>query len=467
MSIFKPCDVRGIVGQDWDAEDARNIGLSLGWMLRRRAQRVIVVGGDLRRSTPALKDALRDGLLRAGIDVEDVGYVPTPVVQFAAHERGIPNLAVVTASHNPGIYNGIKFLVAGRPAVPTLIEELEQGLTAAADAAQAGRAHRREIGTQYERWVGPAAQRVVARCVTTSGTADRQDQPAAPLTGLRVVVDTMGGACTGLAPRVLAAAGAETIDLDPAVDPEFARRDPNPARDRNLRSLIDAVALHRADVGLALDGDGDRVIFVDAEGRIARPEQVAVLLIQRCFPGCTVVYDLKCASIVPRAAEAGGGRSIIQPSGHGFIKATMLDADAALGVEVSGHHFFRDLGGGDDGLFTALVVLGLLRRVGVRLQTELAEIGWPMITPDVRVPYTGDRRGAIERIAARCGGDVTRLDGVRAAYADGWALARASITEPALTFRFEAADPPRLSALIVRFLAGVPDLLPLVQEHLP
>ena len=154
----------------------------------------------------------------------------------------------------------------------------------------------------------------------------------------------------------------------------------------------------------------------------------------------------------------------MQPSGHGFIKTTMIERQAELGVEVSGHHFFGVLGGGDDGLFTALVVLGLIETTGKSLADLIEPIGWPAITPDVRIPFTGDASAAVDRIAASCRGQVTRLDGVRAEYADGWALARASITEPAITFRFEARDREHLTRIASQFLAGVPELRREVME---
>ena len=147
------------------------------------------------------------------------------------------------------------------------------------------------------------------------------------------------------------------------------------------------------------DGDGDRAVFVDHTGRIARPEQIAAILIQRCFDRPTVVYDLKCASLVPRVAAAAGGTAIMQPSGHGFIKAAMLAARAELGVEVSGHHFFGALDGGDDGLFTALVVLGILNELQVQLADLIRPLGWPAITPDLRIPFDGDAVAAVEAIA--------------------------------------------------------------------
>ena len=271
---------------------------------------------------------------------------------------------------------------------------------------------------------------------------------------LSVVLDAMAGACTHIAPRVLAAAGHLVTALTPAIDPDYADRTPNPACDENLVPLIEAVLERGGDVGIALDGDGDRVIFVDHTGRIVRPEQIAVVLIQHLFERPTVVYDLKCASIVGAAAAAAGGRAVMRPSGYGFIKSAMLELRAALGVEVSGHHFFGALDGGDDGLFTALIVLGLVRQTGKRLSEMIAPIGWPAITSDLRVPYEGDAAAAIETIAASCGGTVTRLDGVRAEYDGGWALARASITEPAITFRFEGRDPRQLRWIAEHFLAG-------------
>jgi phosphomannomutase/phosphoglucomutase len=178
------------------------------------------------------------------------------------------------------------------------------------------------------------------------------------------------------------------------------------------------------------------------------------------------VYDLKCASVLRRAVASNGGTAVMRPSGYGFIKTTMIERQADLGVEVSGHHFFRALAGGDDGLFTALVVLNLVRRLRSRLADLVRPFGWPAITPDLRIPFTGDATSAVERILESCGGRVTRLDGVRAEYEDGWALARASITEPAITFRFEGRDRSQLAEIAARFLAGVPELRTQVLEKI-
>lgn len=481
MTIFKACDIRGVVGQQWDVPEARAIGQSLGQMLRRRGHTAMIVGGDFRRSTPRLREALTEGLCGVGITVHDVGQAPTPVIQFAARHLDCRNVAIITASHNPGRYNGVKFLIDGWPPVPELMQELQKGCHAPHSAASCGQRCPRPIVHEYEAWILEASRRFVetegGNTVSghdgVIGQATPHPTYAEPGGGAgeggarrRIVLDTMGGAFTHLARRILTAADYEVISIDDQLDPDFARRDPNPAVDANLHSVSEAVLHHQADLGLALDGDGDRVIFLDARGTIARPEQIASILIRHCLGRCTVVYDLKCASVVARTAEQLGGRAIMRPSGHGFIKQTLLEEHAALGVEVSGHHFFGYLEGGDDGLFTALVLLQLLERSRQTLATWLAEVGWPAITPDVRIAYDGDAGTILDRIAEKCGGHVTRLDGVRAQYDTGWALARASITEPKMTFRFEGTDDRQLRTIVSRFLASSPELYTRVLEKL-
>ncbi len=463
MTIFKACDVRGVVGREWDSCEAQSIGRSLGQMLGERGQSSIVVGGDFRRSTPRLKTALIEGLCRAGISVHDVGQVPTPVVQFAARHTSCRNLAIVTASHNPGKYNGIKFVVDGSPPVPELIRELQAGCAESDSHTTPGSYQTGDITEDYRAWVHPAACDFVGRCslnqkVTPSGNRK---------TNSRIVIDTMGGAFTELAPQIFATAGYDVVSLDDQLDPDFARRDPNPAVDANLQPLVAAIASAEADLGLALDGDGDRVIFIDEHGTIARPEQIAALLLRHCLGPCCVVHDLKCASLVARTATQLGGTAVMQPSGHGFIKQKLLELQAELGVEVSGHHFFGVLNGGDDGVFTALVLLQLLQQTGSRLADWLAEVGWPAITPDLRIPYSGDSASVLQHIAATCGGDVNRMDGVRTEYNDnGWALARASITEPAITFRFEGDHADHVREIARRFLLSEPELCQRVMEKI-
>lgn len=449
MSIFKACDIRGVAGEELHADMAHRIGHALGRMMHRRGEKNVCVGGDFRASTPALKQMLVTGLIDAGATVHDVGQLPTPVVHFAASVMHYPNVAIVTASHNPGRYNGIKFMVAGRPAVPELVAELESGLDAGPGPARGERCST-EVLKAYEGWMRTEATEI----------------PKAPRRGLRVVVDGMGGAFAEIAPRVLEGVGCRVsvVASGASIDPEFRSRAPNPAVDENLATLRGQVVAEGADLGIAFDGDGDRVAFVDHTGRVARPEQIGALIAARCFDAPMVVYDQKCASVLRRAVILVGGKPVMQPSGYGFIKTTMIDRNADFGVEVSGHYFFRALHGGDDGLYAALVLIEVLLFDGRPLAELIAAVGWPAITPDVRIPFAGDASATLERIAGGCGGTVSRLDGVRAEYDDGWAMARASITEPLLTLRFEGRDRESLHAIVARFLAGAPELRASVQE---
>lgn len=476
MSIFQACDIRGVVGEDWSAPDAIRIGHAVGHMCRKRKNTAICIGGDFRRSTPSLKHALIEGLLRAGMQVHDVGLGPTPLVHFAARFLEIRNAAIVTASHNPGRYNGVKIQLDGQPALPAMMREIQEQVAANLAVRPGGQLHIEDLESEYVPWVVGQAHQLVrplapegdasATFGAAAVSADPPENHHSRPRPLRVVLDGMEGAATFLAPRVLTAAGYELTSLSSEPDPDFSTRAPNPADDTNLAPLVEAVRQAKADVGVALDGDGDRVILVDHTGRIVRPEQVAAVLLQNCFQHPTVVYDLKCASLLPRAVAAVGGRPVMRPSGYGYIKETMIRLQAEMGVEASGHHFFGALGGGDDGLFTALVVLRFLHVTDKKLADLINLIGWPAITPDLRVPFDGDAKAELEKIAAHCGGDIVRLDGVRAEYDSGWALARVSITEPVITLRFEGREPTDLRSIVSRFLSGVPDLQFQVMEML-
>jgi phosphomannomutase / phosphoglucomutase len=455
VSIFKACDIRGVAESELNDQIVRKIGRALGMMALRSGSGRVCLAGDFRRSTPALKQAVCAGLIESGAVVLDAGQVPTPIAYFIAARRDCGNVAIVTASHNAGRYNGVKFMVAGQPAVPELIGQLQALLDVSpnraaamlAPAATPGAIHRGNAAGRVEP-VDLLADYETAVRATAAELASGVPSPPAPLPKrergericrrLTIAVDPMAGALAEIAPRVLEAAGCRVVPLRAAIDPDFSDHDPNPAVDANLAELTKRVVTEQADFGVALDGDGDRVALVDSAGRIVRPEQVGAMLVQRCFPRPMVVYDLKCASVLAEAVRAAGGTSIIQPSGHGFIKTAMIRRHADLGVEVSGHYFYRALAGGDDGLFTALVVAHVVAQSGRSLAELIEPIGWPAVTPDLRLPLPGDAAEILERIAAHCGGEVSRLDGVRAQYDDGWALARISITEPLVTLRFEA-----------------------------
>jgi phosphomannomutase / phosphoglucomutase len=455
VSLFKACDLRGVVGTELNVEVAYQVGLSLGNMVQAHGGGPVCLGGDFRRTTLALKAAVLTGLLETGAVVFEVGQNPTPVIYFAAAHLGCPNVAIVTASHNPTRYNGLKFMVAGRPAIPSLVKELESGMKKSRRAAPSGRVRRADVLPEYKQHVLAKAAEVARS--TPLRLKNRR---------LKIVVDAMNGAFSHLAPLVLTEAGCEVIKVACTPDPDFSERDPNPANDQNLGPLAQAVAQTGADFGVALDGDGDRVAFMDQTGKSIRPEQAGVLFARHCFQRPLLVYDLKCASILASAVASTGGEAIMQPSGHGFIKTMMIDREADLGVEVSGHFFFKALRGCDDGLFATLLMAHILASSGATMSELIRPIPWPLITPDLRIPLTPGAEPILERILAKCGGEVTRLDGVRAQYAEGWALARLSITEPVITLRFEGKDQAGLRRIAEQFLAGAPELLNSVQTRL-
>ncbi len=450
MSIFKACDIRGVVGAEWGEAEARDIGKGLALMAQSQGRPEICVAGDFRRSTAGLKQSLIDGITSAGTSVIDFGHCPTPVAYFATMHRNLDSVAIVTASHNPGRYNGIKFMIGGQPAVPDIVAQLQQFMLEPVAAKKRGRIDPFDAIPVYESWVAE-------QCIAGSPPV----QSSSPVS---IVLDTMHGAFAQVAPRVLRAAGCDVTAFGDTIDPDFTDRSPNPAADANLKMLVGAVRKQNADAGIALDGDGDRVVFVDRRGGIIRPEQIAAILIRSGPANPRVIYDLKCASLVPRVTREAGGTAVMRPSGHGFIKTSMIREGADWGVEVSGHHFFRALHGGDDGLFAALTILALMRHTGKSLDELVAPFPWPLITPDLRIPFTGDSAAMIARIADRCGGAISRLDGVRAEYPLGWGLARTSITEPAVTFRFEGPDAGGLIDIATSMLAGAGDLKDTVLE---
>lgn len=454
MSVFKPCDIRGVAGHDLTRDLARRIGHAVGDLVRagRAPPRApVLLGGDVRLSTPGLKSACARGLRDAGCDVWDLGIVPTPVVYFARRHLGIGPAVVVTASHNPRRYNGFKIHIAEGAVTPEQLREVERRAVAPEPrrpSAVRGRLHRIDVCTDYLDWL--------RRCAFEGR-------------GMRVVIDAANGALGVLAPAAFRAAGFRVHRLFCEPDGRFPGHDPNPAVPANLCALGRRVRRVAADLGVGFDADGDRVAFVGEGGLPASKDAVAAFLAdtlvrearkagERAPP---VVHDIKCASIVSRTVRAAGGRPVEERSGHAFQRARMVTEEALLGCEVSGHYFHRALGGDDDGLYTALLVCSRVAARNGSLSRLLATFRVPPITPDIRIPCGRAEIDALLRtVAAREDADrVTLIDGVRVRYRDGWALARPSVTEPILTLRFEARRERDLPRLARRFLDGFPRIL--------
>ncbi|MDI7275539.1 MAG: phosphomannomutase/phosphoglucomutase [Anaerolineae bacterium] len=437
MSIFKACDIRGEYGSELSEALARRLGQAVG---TRLAGQTLVVGGDVRLSTPSLKAALIDGLVATGCHVLDLGTVPTPVLSFARPRLGAQGSIMVTASHNPATHNGFKLMLGDRPPGEETLQAIEAEMAAGAFAEGQGSAHAVDILPEYE-------ENLVRRF--------------APGGALSLVVDCGNGCYSHVAPRVLRRLGYRVEGLFCQPDGRFPNRPPNPALARNLRALCERVVEGRADLGVAFDGDGDRVAFVDDTGTPAESDRVAVLFARwalRQGPG-EVIYDIKSSSVLKEAVEEAGGRATMERSGHAFIKTALLERDALFGAEISGHYFFRELGG-DDGLFACCLLLQILQAEERGLAGLLQGVPRHPITPDIRLPCPPERAGAILEELRRAfpGYPVSLLDGTRVDFGDGWALARRSVTEALITLRFEAHSQARLTEIQALVRRRVPAL---------
>lgn len=426
MSIFKACDIRGEYGSELTDEHARLLGQAVGTRLQGGA---VVVGGDVRLSTPALKAALVEGLASTGCRVLDVGIVPTPALYFAKRKLGAAGSVMVTASHNPADDNGFKLMLGDRPPSEEMLLEIEWEMATGGFVRGGGSIQRVEILPNY---------------------ASSLVQRFAPGGSLHVVVDCGNGCYADVAPVVLQRLGYQVEPLFCTPDGRFPNRSPNPAVAANLGALRQRVVQRGADLGLAFDGDGDRVAFVDALGRSAEADRVAVLLARWLLRGgpAEVIYDIKSSSVLPEAVVQAGGVPIMERSGHSFIKTALLERDAAFGAEISGHFFFQELGG-DDALFASCLLLQILQAEGCSLAELLDALPRYPITPDIRLPCPPEQAEAILQALRVAFADqpVSLLDGVRIDFGDGWALARCSVTEPLLTLRFEARSEARLAEI--------------------
>ncbi|NUQ61767.1 MAG: phosphomannomutase/phosphoglucomutase [Pirellulales bacterium] len=446
MSIYKPCDIRGHAMTELTPELYQRWGQALGRQLQPGAK--FVVGGDVRMSTPAFLAALVDGLCRAGIDVVDLGTLPTPIIYYAKHRLMADACAIVTASHNPPDDNGLKWLLGNQPPTQEQVAILHRMV----DEPEAldGRVHRAprriDITFDYVAWLQELwSQRRPVR--------------------LHTVLDPMHGCWAGRARRYLHAIFPQVLltPIHDTPDAVFDGRCPDSSRHELLEELSEAVDHQRADLGVAFDGDGDRITFVDDDGVILTGEETAAILLESFgeeIAGQPFVYDLKFSDRIPELAKTLGARPIVERSGHAFLRARMLESGALFGAEISGHYFYRDLEGGDDALYTACRLIDHLARTGKSL-TELRR-AFPeiFVTPDLRVPVDPAKCETVLAHVRSAWSEYpqTTVDGVRIQFPDGWALVRASVTEPAMTFRFEASSLQGLYELVWRFCDSLPEI---------
>ena len=446
-TIFRQYDVRGIVGTELTPELGRALGRAFAtaaWERMGRAP-VLAVGRDNRPSGDALATGVRQGIADAGGTAVDVGMVPSPALYFAVHHLKTDGGLQVTGSHNPPEFNGFKMVLNG-------------------DSV-----HGDEILHLYDVMVAETWRTGSGRQRTDNSILDGYQQAilsrhrlARPV---KVVVDCGNGVASLIAVRTLTALGCEVVPLFCESDGTFPNHHPDPTVPENLADLIREVRRTGAELGVAFDGDGDRIGAVDEDGTILFGDQLLVILgrdaVRRFGPGISVIFDVKCSELLPKALAAAGAKPEMWKTGHSLIKARMKELQAPLAGEMSGHIFFGgDYLGYDDAVFAAARLLEIVASGPFGLKRLIADLPRTFATPELRVDCPDDVKfGIVEKASAhfRSRYPVNLIDGVRIAYPDGWALLRSSNTQPVLVMRFEATSQEALNRYQAEMRAWLAD----------
>ena len=423
-SIFKAYDIRGVVPATVDETMAQALGLAFGTIARAEGETSVAVGRDGRLSGPALSAALVRGLVASGVDVIDIGPATTPMLYFAASTLCSSGIQV-TGSHNPKDYNGFKMVLAGRAIygeeIQALRRQMEEG---AGTAAQPGRIRNVNVLAPYR---------------------DRILQDVKLARPLKIVVDCGNGIAGASAPGIFRALGCEVVELFSEVDGTFPNHHPDPSKPENLKDLIAAIPAHGADLGLAFDGDGDRLGIITRGGNNIYPDRQMMLFARDVLgrvPGATILFDVKCTQRLAPAIREAGGVPLMYKTGHSLIKAKMKEVDSPLGGEMSGHIFFKERWFGfDDGTYAGARLLEILSRHDDP-SAVLDGLPTSFSTPELNVKCAeGEPHELVKRLIAsvdfQAPAQVSTIDGVRVDWPDGFGLIRASNTTPVLVLRFE------------------------------
>ncbi|HZF97435.1 MAG TPA: phosphomannomutase/phosphoglucomutase [Pseudoxanthomonas sp.] len=447
--IFRAYDIRGVVGTTLSVEVAVHIGQAVGTVMEEQGLSDVVVGHDGRLSGPELSAGLIQGLVRAGRNVIDIGVAPTPVAYFAAYHLRTGSCVAVTGSHNPPDYNGFKIVIGGTTLAGEAIGDLYTRISE-------GRLHQPSVP-------GDVQQREVASDYIQRIADDVQlDRP------LKVVVDAGNGAAGEIAPQLLEAIGAEAISLYCDIDGTFPNHHPDPSEPQNLEDLIQTVKRFDADLGVAFDGDGDRLGVVTKTGEIVYPDRLLMLLAADVLernPGAMILYDVKCTGKLQPWVLRHGGTPLMAQTGHSLIKAKMRETGAELAGEMSGHFFFQERWYGfDDGLYAAARLLEVLAFRPEAPSEVLSALPSAVSTPEIKVPVpAGNAHDIVQRFIDNAdfeGARLSTIDGLRADWEDGWGLVRASNTTPVLVLRFEGDTREALARTTDAFRAHLLSVAP-------
>ena len=448
-SIFKAYDVRGIVDRTLTQSAVRAIGSALGSLASESAVSCIAVGRDGRLSGPALRDALVDGITSTGIDVTDIGMAPTPVLYFATHHLKTGSGVSITGSHNPPEYNGLKMMLAGATLYGDGIQALRQRLESGRIVVASRRGQRQSVD------VVPAYLGAITGDVKL----------ARPM---KIAIDCGNGVAGAVAPELYRQLGCDVIELFCDVDGTFPNHHPDPSHPENLQDLIRSLRETDAEIGLAFDGDGDRLGVVTKDGQIIYPDRQMMLFAQHVLaqrPGSEIIFDVKCTRLLAPWIREHGGRPTMWRTGHSLIKAKLKETGAPFAGEMSGHFFFNDRWPGfDDGLYAGARLLEILSQQSDS-SAVLNALPDAVNTPELQLKTAdGENFTLVERLKSEgqfaSAKEIITIDGVRVEYADGFGLARPSNTTPVVVMRFEGDDSAALKRIQQRFGAEILKIKP-------
>ncbi len=424
--IFRAYDIRGIVDEQLSDAMLYHIGLAVGTQVKRNGEDRIAVGADGRLSSPRLSQALMAGLADTGCRVLNLGAVPTPVLYFGVKTLGTASGIMLTGSHNPSNYNGCKIVIGGH----TLAND---SITALYDLIKL---------QDYELGIGAIEEHIIDQVYQ-----DRIDSDVKLARPLKVVLDAGNGIAGDIAPKLFKQLGCDVIPLFCEVDGNFPNHHPDPGKPANLVDLQAAVAKHKADIGLAFDGDGDRVGVITETGQMIYPDKLLMLFAEDVIsrnPQAEIIYDVKCTRLLEPFIQSKGGVPTMWKTGHSLIKSKMIETGALLAGEMSGHIFFKERWYGfDDGIYSAVRLCEILASTSESASAMFKRFPEDVSTPEINIQVTEDEKFDLVtqlQSAHFLTGNVSTIDGIRVDYADGWGLVRASNTTPVLVLRFEGQN---------------------------
>jgi phosphomannomutase/phosphoglucomutase len=440
--IFREYDIRGLVDKDLTVDVVEKLGKGLGTVVRCKGGRSVVVGRDCRESSTRFREALASGLTSTGLNVVDIGVVPTPLTYFAANTLPVDGLAMITGSHNPPEYNGLKTGFGKTTFHGPEIQELRKLIEAGDfEKGPTGKVSEFDIITPYNHFVRQTVK--VGR------------------KGMRIVVDAGNGTGGHIAVPLFKSMGFDVVPLFCEMDARFPNHHPDPTVVKNLEDLIAAVKREKAEVGIAYDGDADRIGVIDDKGNILWGDQLMILFsryVLQDVPGAAIVGEVKCSYTLYDDIKAKGGKPVMWKAGHSLIKAKMKEEHAELAGEMSGHIFFKNrYFGFDDAVYSSARLLEILTHEPRKLSELLSDVPKTFATPELRMDTSEEQKFQLVQRATeklrQAGHSIVDVDGVRVQFPDGWGLIRASNTQPVLVLRFEAKTKERLNE-IQRLIEG-------------